>query len=395
MGKKRKIQYAVLGGIVLAALYAALRPRAVLVEAAVVARGPLVVTVDEEGRTRVRERFVVAAPVAGRLERIALHEGDMVGAGAVMARLVPSPLDPRSIAQAQARLLAAEASGAAARAREESARAAFDQAHRDRERAEELGRQGIQPAEGREKAELQEVAAAADWSAARYAIDAAVQEVAEARAALLAAIPGPRRSGTAVAVRAPLEGTVLRVLQESDRVVAAGTPLFELGDMTEIEIVAELLSSDAVNVKPGAAMRIGGYGGSPEVPGRVRRVEPSGFTKVLALGVEEQRVNVVGDFIAVPAGVGDGYRVEARVVVWETKSALVLPGSALYREGADWRVFVIENGRAISREVKVGHRTTSEAEVLGGLEAGDRVVLYPGDRVKEGAPVDPQNLRRP
>jgi HlyD family secretion protein len=344
----------------------------------------MTVTVDEEGRTRVRERFVVAAPVAGRLERIVLHEGDAVAVGAVMAHVAPAPLDPRATAQARARLGAAEASRAAAKAREQSARAAFDQAHRDRERAEELGREGIQAAEGREKAELQEVAAAAELTAARHASEAAVEEIAEARAALLASAPEVRRPGGGVAVRAPLKGTVLRVLQESDRVVAAGTPLFELGDLAELEIVSELLSSDAVNVKPGATMWVGGFGGALEVMGRVRRVEPSGFTKLSALGVEEQRVNVVGDFLTVPAGVGDGYRVEVRVVVWESPQALVVPGSALYRAGASWRAFVVENGRAVSREVKVGHRTSTEAEVLGGLAERDRVVLYPGDRVKDG-----------
>jgi len=388
MWKNRRVRSALLGLVLLLGIAAALRPRAAVVESALVTRGPMTVTVDEEGRTRVRERFVVAAPVAGRLDRVVLHEGDAVTAGAVMAHLVPAPLDPRAVAQAEARLGAAQASRSAAKAREDSARAAFDQAHRDRERAEELGREGIQAAEGRERAELQEVASAAELTAARHGTEAAVQEVAEARAALLASGPEVRRPGGAVPVRAPLKGTVLRVLQESDRVVAAGTPLFELGDMGEIEIVSELLSSDAVNVKPGAVLWIGGFGGTKEVTGRVRRVEPSGFTKLSALGVEEQRVNVVGDFESVPGGVGDGYRVEVRVVVWAAPEALVVPGSALYRAGSEWRAFVVENGRAVSREVKVGHRTTTEAEVLGGLRQGDRVILYPGDRVKDGGRVE-------
>jgi HlyD family secretion protein len=388
MWKKRKFQYAVLGTILIVALSFVLRPRAVVVESALVTCGPMTVTVDEEGRTRVRERFVVAAPVGGRLERIVLHEGDEVAAGVVMAYLAPSPLDFRTIAQAQARLKAAEASHASAKAREDRARAAFDQAHRDRERAEELGREGIQPQEGRERAELQEVASAADLTAARHTTEAAAQEVAEARAALLASTPDGRRSGGLVPLRAPERGTLLRVLQESDRVVAAGTPVFEIGDMAGLEIVAELLSSDAVTVKPGAAMWIGGFGAAEEVSGRVRRVEPSGFTKLSALGVEEQRVNVVGDFVSVPDGVGDGYRVEVRVVVWESSQALLVPGSALYRTGIDWRAYAIENGRAVSRTVRVGHRTTSEAEVLGGLKEGDRVILYPGDRVKDGTRVE-------
>jgi len=389
MRKNRKSQFAVIGLALGALLVWALRPVSVPVEASVATRAPLSVTVEEEGRTRVRERFVVAAPVAGRLERITLHEGDAVTAGGVMAHLASSPLDPRAMAQAQARLGAAEAAREAARAHEARARAAFDQAHRDRERAEQLGREGIQPVEGRERIELQEVAAAADLSAARHSIKAATEEVAEARAALLAASPGVLRSGGLVSVRAPTKGTVLRVLQESDRVVVAGTPLFEIGDLAEVEIVAELLSSEAVKVKPGAAMWVGGFGGAGEVEGRVRRVEPSGFTKVSALGVEEQRVNVVGDFLSPPKGVGDGYRVEVRIEVWHSERALQVPGSALFRTGGQWRAFAIVDGRAVSRVIEIGQRTDRAAEVLSGLAEGDRVVLYPGEQVKEGARVLP------
>ena len=181
----------------------------------------------------------------------------------------------------------------------------------------------------------------------------------------------------------PVKGTLLRVLQESDRVVAAGTPLFEIGDLGDIEVVAELLSSDALQVRPGSKMLISGLGAS-EVEGRVRRVEPSAFTKVSALGVEEQRVIVVGDLLEPPSGIGDGYRVDVRVVVWEASDALLAPGSALFREGASWRAFVIERGRARTRNVDVGHRTAAEVEVRGGLIEGERVVLYPGDRVSEG-----------
>jgi HlyD family secretion protein len=171
-------------------------------------------------------------------------------------------------------------------------------------------------------------------------------------------------------------------------VVAAGTPLFELGNLAALEIVTEMLSSDAGNVKPGAAMFVEGWGGVERLEGRVRRVEPSGFTKVSALGVEEQRVNVIGDLVSRPESLGDGFRVEVRVVVWEGASVLKVPGSALFRTGSDWRAFVIEGGRARSRRVEVGHRTTTEAEVREGLREGDRVVLYPGDRVQEDSRVE-------
>lgn len=387
MWRTRKIRYGLLAMALVALLAAALRSRPVEVEAGVVARGPLTVTVDEQGRTRVRERFVVAAPVAGRLRRIDLHEGDPVEIGSVVASIAPAPLDPRLAGQAQARLRAAEEARQAASAREERSRAAFDQAHRDRDRAEELGRQGLRSAEEHERAVVAEATAAAEMEAARHATQAAAFEAAEARAALLAATPEGRRSGGLVPVRSPEKGTVLRVLQESDRVVAAGTPLFELGNLDEIEVVAELLSTDAVNAKPGAAVWIEGWGGGPALEGRVRRVEPSGFTKVSALGVEEQRVNVVCDFAKRPDRLGDGYRVEVRVVVSESKDVLKVPGSALFRAGMDWKVFVIEGGRARSRPVQVGHRTTTEAEIESGLKEGERVVLYPGDRVQEGSRV--------
>jgi len=388
MRKPGKLRYVVFAAVLAVALVMVLRPRPVPVESGAVSRGPLTVTVDEEARTRVRERFVVAAPVAGRLQRIGLHEGDAVEAGAVVARIAPAPLDPRLFGQAQARLRAAEAAREAARAREDRARAAFDQAHRERDRADELGREGLQSAEERERAVLAEVTAAAEMDAARHASEAAAHEIAEARATLLAAPPEGRRSGVLVEVRCPEKGTILRILQESDRVVAAGTPLFELGNLGDLEIVAEMLSSDAVNVKPGAAMWVEGWGGADRLEGRVRRIEPSGFTKVSALGVEEQRVNVIGDLASRPESLGDGFRVEVRVVVWESADVRKVPGSALFRAGTDWKVFVIEGGRARSRRVGVGHRTTTEAEVREGLQEGDLVVLYPGDRVQEGSRVE-------
>jgi HlyD family secretion protein len=248
--------------------------------------------------------------------------------------------------------------------------------------------------EARERAALQEAVAASELSAATHAVEASIQEAAEARAALFASnatgAPGPG----GVAVRSATTGTVLRVLQESDRVLDAGTPLFEIGDLGEIEVVTEMLSSDAMQVKPGSLMWIGGFGDrNQEVEGRVRRVEPSGFTKLSALGVEEQRVNVVGDFVEPPERIGDGYRVEVRVVVWATPSTVLIPGSALYRDGAGWRALVIEGGRAASREVQVGHRTSSLAEVTKGLATGERVILYPGDRVTDGMRVVSEERR--
>ncbi len=383
MFKNRRLRHVLLGSAALLGLALAFWPRSFPVESALVARGPMSVTVDEEGRTRVRERFVVAAPIAGRLNRIALHEGDPVTPATILARIVSAPLDPRALAQAQARLRAAEAARLAASAREETARAAFDQAHRDRGRAEQLGREGLEPVEGRERAKSRELSAASELAAASHAAGSSAQGVAEARAALLSSTPLGERAGGGVPVVSPVKGTLLRVLQESDRVVAAGTPLFEIGDLGDVEVVAELLSSDALQVLPGSKMRISGIGAT-EVEGRVRRVEPSAFTKVSALGVEEQRVIVVGDFLKAPTGIGDGYRVDVSVVVWEAPSTLIVPGSALFRDGASWRAFVIERGRAVARTVDAGRRTSTDVEVRVGLNEGERVVLYPGDRVREG-----------
>jgi len=373
-----------------------LRSPAVPVEVAEVSRGPLRVTVDEEGQTRVRRRYVVAAPTAGRLLRLELDEGDAVPAGGLVARLEPAPLDPRDEATAEARLRAARAQKSASDARVALAEAALLQAQRDSERAERLREAGAKSDEALELARLKRTEAAQDLEAARFAADAAVHEVEAAQAVLIAArSPRPRATnrapceepGSCIDVRAPVAGSVLRVHEESERIVAAGTPLLEVGDPRDVEIVVDVLSADAVKIAAGAPVVIEDWGGEKPLEGRVRLVEPSGFTKVSALGVEEQRVNVVADFVDGPGALGDGYRVEARVVVWEAPDVLRVPGSALFRRGDAWHIFVVERGTARLRPVEVGHRGGFEAELLGGLEPGERVVLHPSDRVQDGVRV--------
>lgn len=385
------------------------RPRPLAVDVAAVTRGPLVVTVDEEGETRVRKRYVVAAPTSGRLLRIDLDEGDAVAAGAAVARIEPAPLGPRDLAAAQARLEAAQAGERAAAARLGRAQAALAQAHRDAGRAEQLHRAGTLSDDAREKARLAETSAAREHEEAGHAVDAAVHEVEAARALLIAAragAAGPAEgqggdggaaagtpcAGSAPCVEAiaPVTGRVLRVLEESERIVLAGTPLVELGDPGEIEIVADLLSRDAVRVRPGARVLVDDWGGPEALEARVRRVEPSGFTKVSALGVEEQRVNVVADLLAHEPRLGDGYRVEVRIVVWEAADVVQVPASALFRAGAEWAVFVVEGGRARERIVRVGEQGAFEAEVREGLAEGERVVLHPSDRLRDGARVSPR-----
>jgi HlyD family secretion protein len=356
-----------------------LRPVPLVVETARAARRPVQVTVDEEGETRVRDRYVVAAPVAGRVARITLREGDSIGAGTTVARIFPAPLDPRTRDQATGQLEAAEDAQRAAAATVGLARAAHEQAHREWERARQLAAQNSIAPEARERIELEEVSRARDLESAEFRAQAAAHDVEVARAALAA-------EGKPITIHSPVAGRVLRIAEPSERVVVAGAPLLELGDPSRLEIVADLLSAAAVGVRPGAPVRIEEWGGAT-LRGRVRLVEPSAFTKVSALGVEEQRVNVVSDFVDPPRTLGDRYRVEIRIVVWEGDSVLTVPASALFRQGEGWSLFVVERGRARQREVVVGHRTPFDAEIVRGVAEGESVIRYPSDRVADGVRV--------
>jgi HlyD family secretion protein len=370
------------GGAGLAAaafLVYTLRPTTVPVEVAAVERGPLRVTIDEEGRTRVRDRYVVVAPVAGRIARIELAEGAPVTRGMVVVRLSAAPLDPRAREQATARLRSAEDAERAAAAAVPEGRAALDQAMRNRARVESLFARNLLSPEQREEAALAETTAVRRLEAADFLAQAAAHDVEQSRAALTGA-------GGILALVSPVRGRVLRIPEKSERVVAAGTPLLELGDPTRLEIVVDLLSEDAVKVRPGDRMLIGAWGGERPLEAHVRVVEPSGFTKVSALGVEEQRVNVIADLDETPSQLGDGYRVETQVVLWEG-TTLKAPASALFQDGDQWRVFVARDGRARSRVVQVGHRNPFEVEITAGLAAGDLVVRHPTDKLADGVRV--------
>ncbi len=393
-----KIGGGVAAACVVALLVVVFRPKPVRVDVAAVQRGRLQVTVDEEGHTRVRDRFVIAAPIAGRLARIALTAGDAVEPGAVVARMNPLPLDPRARTEATARLDAAEAAKRAADARVEQARAAREQAQRTGERARHLSAKGTIAKEEREQAELEETVRQKELEAATFAAHAAAFNVEAARAALMA--PGGETSQALVAtceadptacieLRSPIRGRVLRVLEESERVVAPGTPLLELGDPTALEIVVDVLSTDAVKIAPGAVMLIEAWGGADPLHARVRLVEPSGFKKLSALGVEEQRVNVIGDFTDAAVPLADGYRVEARIVVWEGEGVLTVPSSAIFRRQGEWSVFVTDGGRARRKAIAVGQRSATDVQVLGGLEEGTTVIVHPSDQVDDGTRVAP------
>jgi HlyD family secretion protein len=364
----------------LAALVALLRPAPLSVETALVIRGPLQETVEEEGETRVRDRYIVAAPVAGRVARIVLNEGDAVRRGASVALLYPTPLDVRSRDQAAARVAQAEDAQRAAAAVVVAARGVLEQAQRTGARAQELAKQGLLAPEERERAELDAASAQRALESADFRAQAAAHDAEVARAAL----SGP---GThPIALRSPVAGKILRIPERSERVVAPGEALLELGDLARLELVADLLSSDAVRVKPGDPILIEGWGGGT-LNGCVRRVEPSGYTKVSALGVEEQRVNLVADFTDRPVDLGDRFRVELRIIVWEASAVLQVPGSAVFRRGDGWAVFVVDDGRARLRNVEIGHRTPFVVEIASGLNQDEVVIRNPSDQITEGSRV--------
>lgn len=381
------------GAAIVFAIGFALRPQPVPADFATVGQGSLMVTIDEEGETRVRDRFVVSAPVTGRVLRIGLEPGDPVRRGETVIASVqpalPPLLDRRARDEAEARVAAAQAAIDRARAARDRAQIERDLAWADVKRQRELDQGGLVSQERLESVQTGARALDEALRAAESGVRAAEYELQAARAALTDAA-GRRDTGPPVAVRAPVTGVVLRRLRESEAIVPAGEPLVELGDPQNLEVVADLLSTDAVRVPAGGRVLIEGWGGDRTLRGLVRRVEPSGFTKVSALGVEEQRVNVLVDFedpAAAWQALGDGYRVEIRVIVWERDDVLKVATNSLFRVGDEWAVYVVEDGRARRRSVRVGQRNGLEAEILSGLEAGEQIILHPGDLVQDGAAV--------
>lgn len=387
-----RINRRVLGGGAIAAIVLAfaLWPQAIEIDTAGVERGPMQVTIDEEGTTRVRERFVVSAPVAGRIERIELEPGDRVVRGkTVVATLTPaaSPLlDVRTHAELTAAVSAASAAVGQAQAERQRVTAVRARAQSTVERLAKLLKTGAISEDELEAAQTTARSAEEAVRSAEFAVARAEHELQLARARLRPSTPG----GGVVTVTAPVDGVVLKRLRESASVVPVGEPLLEIGDPASLEIVADLLSTDAVRVQRGADVIVERWGGSAPLEGRVRLVEPSGFMKISALGVEEQRVNVIVDLLAPPAqrkSLGDGFRVEARIVIAQAENVLKTPTSALFRVGEDWAVFRVENGVARQRIVKLGLQNGLEAEVVEGLEEGDLVVTHPGDNIVDGVAV--------
>lgn len=382
MRLKRKylITAGILGAVGLLA-WRAMREQPVEVDTSLVRRGTLQVTVDAEGKTRVRDRYVLAAPVAGRLRRIDLPEGTHVRAGEVIARIAPVPLDVQAVRQAEARVSAARSLARDADARVEQARAVLAQEKRAAHRIERLVSAGALADRDGEEALLSVRLREEDLAGAEARARAAAADVDQSRAALIVLRGGGEGE---VVLRAPADGCVLRVPERSERVVAAGTPIAELGEPNALELVVDVLSSDAARIRSGATVILDRWGDGEALTGRVRTVEPSAFTRLSALGVEEQRVNVVIDLPQWPASVGDGYRVEASIIVWDQPNTTIVPVAALFRQENSWAVFVAANGRAALRTVRIGEQGAAGAEVLAGLAVGDRVVLFPSDQVRSG-----------
>jgi HlyD family secretion protein len=367
-----------------------LRPTAYEVEVATVERGPLRVTVDDDGVTKIQRHVEITAPVTGRLAESRVLVGDTVIRGMVVARVSPAPLDPRSREQALASLEAARALRSEAKARIQQASVLLGEARRARSRTEALAHAGALTAKDLEQAVAEEKVRERDLEAATSRERAAAQEERRVRALLAQADPSEPDSRGPVAIRAPIGGRVLRILEEHDRVVPAGTSLMEIGDPSDLEVVADVLTRDVGQISSGAPMLVRVAPGR-ELKARVKRVEPAAFTKVSPLGVEEQRVNVVGEFLDSPTGLGDRFEVDVSIVLWESERALKVPGGALFPVDSGWAAFTMTGGRARLRSVTLGHRGARETEVLSGLGQGDTVIVHPDDRMRDGIRVAPRD----
>lgn len=366
-------------------------PRAVLVDTAAAVKGAFTVTIEEEGRTRVIDRFVVSAPLAGVACRIKLKVGDTVTQGEVLVNITPlqsQVLDPRSQAQARANAAAAQSALRSAEQQATAAKATAELAVKEEARLRTLAEQGLVPKEVHDKAQTGVITTQAARRSTLFAVDVARYEL-QAAESVLQYAGAKHREGAAQAipVTSPVSGQILKVAHECEGAVATGQALLEVGDTSVLEVEVDVLSDDAVRIKPGMRVIFDRWGGEQPLEGAVRVVEPVGFTKISALGVEEQRVLVIVDFTSPKERwqrLGDGYRVEARFIIWQEDKVLQIPASALFRHQDGWAVFAMERGKAQIHPVEVGRRNGLHAQILNGLKEGDRVIVHPGDDIEHG-----------
>jgi HlyD family secretion protein len=377
----------------LAVLVYLLLPQPAEVDLAPVVRGPMQVTVDEDGKTRIRERYVISAPLSGRISRIELHPGDLVLSEKTLLAVIdpvdPALLNDRDRAEAEARVKGAEAARQRAAAALQEAKAVVELARHELERANKLMETRSISRQDFDSAEHKEAAATEQFRVATFGVRISEYELELSQAALLRSRPGFRGDTDAwrLHLHSPVDGCVLRVFQEDATVVSPGMRLLEVGDPADLEVEVDVLSTDAVKITPGADVLIENWGEATPLKGRVRLVEPAGFTRISALGVEEQRVLVFVTFVDPYESrrrLGDAFRIDARIVVWEAEDVLKVPAGALFRDGDVWAAFRARSGRANLTRIRVGQSNGIETEVLDGLQPGDEVILHPTDTVEDG-----------
>ncbi len=373
--------------LLVAALVFVLQPQPQRVEVAQVQRRPFAETVEEQGRTRAHRPFVVTAPVSGRLLRTDLDEGDRVSEGQVIARIAPAPQDQRTIAFAEANLSAAEARYSAVEAALEEVRSTLERNRSELKRREQLFASDLTSAEEVETFRQLVSVGESRLEAARANLRAASSEIESARSNLIGAGASWQGGGGVIEIQSPSDGTVYRVFEENERVLQAGEPIFAISNRDTLEILVDLLTQDAVKVDPGDPVRVTGWGGDFTIDAVVQYKEPEAFTKISALGVEEQRVNVIAELLTVPDNIGAEYRVEVAIVTWQGEDVLTIPTSAIFQRSNGWNTFVVEDGRTELRSLLIGSRGRDYTQVIDGVEEGSTVVVFPSDLINEGTRV--------
>ena len=373
---------AIVGGLIYA-----LQPQPELVEVGQVERRAFAETVEEQGRTRAHRPFTVTAPIAGRLLRTDLDEGDQVSEGQVIARIAPSPQDQRTAAYAEANMTTVQARYAATEAALREAQSTLDRNRRELERREQLYAQDLASAEEVENFRQLVEAGQSRVEAANANLQAAGAEIESARAFLIGVSNAGHDEPEIVDVRSPSDGTVYRVFEENERVIQAGEPIFSISNRDSLELVVDLLTQDAMRVEPGDPVRITGWGGDYTIDAVVLYIEPEAFTKISALGVEEQRVNVIAELLNVPDNMGAEYRVEVAIVTWQGQDVLTIPTSAIFQRSNGWNTFVVEDGETELRPLLIGSRGRDFTQVIDGVSEGDTVIVFPSDLINEGTRV--------